>query len=241
MANTTTKTTLIAQALADNNEFKKEHITPKTLGDYALAREWRNALKATRLPAYRIAEKRHNAMSKVEEESIDQSALYTALKPVLDLIGEINGHKLNAKNVAETIIGESHRIVVKDYNADLADARIDLRRAKIDEKNAETDADLETATAEKERLEDEIARLEAIPGNCKKQYDIRTETTFINAVEFLLGEAVTGQLAKSADEIAAEIKAKEDARKAKSKARRQAKRQAAAEARKAEAATTTEA
>lgn len=227
-----TNTSLIAQALVDNREFKSARISAKLLGDYALARKWQNAVKALRIPAYRVAAHRHDAMGDTAENAvvIDQTPLYTALRTVLDLIGEVNGEKLNVKNCAEAIIAEVHRYRVVDITPEMAHARAMRSEASKAVKEAETDEELAEANSALELWKDECKRLESEAGNCKKVFEAQTESAFVNRVEMLLGDAISGQLAKTAEEVEAEMLAKAEARKAARKAHKKSARVAKAKA-----------
>lgn len=221
MANTNTNTSLIAQALADNREFKSARINAKILGDYSLTRKWQTAVKALRVPAYRVSAHRHDVMANAKDNAvvIDQTPLYDALRVVLDLIGEVNGTKLNVKNCAEAIIAEAHRFRVVDITPEMAHAHAMRSEARKAVKDNETDETLATL----EHWNDECTRLESEAGNCKKLFEAQTESAFVTRVEMLLGDAISGQLAKSADEVEAEMLAKKEARRAARKAAKAAK------------------
>lgn len=215
---------IFAEALMDNREYKNARVNGEAVG-VANSRKWGAAVKACRIPAYSVRVYRYNNMGEAEAvATCDQTPLYNALTPVLDMVGEVNGAKLNARNVAEEIISAALRFRVIDISVEMAHARNEYRKARkaMDENDTpETVAACEAAKAEVKRLEEE-------PGNCKRIAEIVSENAFVKAVEILLGDAIKKQALKSADEVAAE----EEARKAEKKARKQAKRQAAAEAKK---------
>lgn len=219
MANT--NTSLIAQALADNREFKSARINANLLGNVSLTRKWQTAVKALRIPAYRVAAHRHDVMANAKDNAVffDQTPLYDALRVVLDLVGEVNGNKLNVKNCAEAIIAEAHRYRVVDITAEMAHAHAMRSEARKAVKENETDETLATL----EQWTDECTRLENEAGNCKKLFEAQTEGVFVTRVEMLLGDAIIGQLAKSADEVEAEMLAKKEARRAARKAAKAAK------------------
>lgn len=216
---------IFAEALADNREYKNARVNGEAVG-VANARKWSAAVKACRIPAYSIRAYRYNHMGEAEAVSAcDQTALYNALAPVLEMVGEVNGAKLNARNVAEEIISAALRFRVIDITVEMAHARNEYRKARkaMDEnENAETIAACEARKAEVKALEEQ-------PGNCKRIAEIVSEGAFVKSVEILLGDAIKKQALKSAEEVMAE----EEARKAEKKTRKQAKRQAAAEAKKA--------
>lgn len=217
---------IFAEALVDNREYKNARVNGEAVG-VANSRKWSAAVKAARIPAYAVRVHRYNNMGEAEVvANYDQTPLYNALAPILDMVGEVNGAKLNAHNVAEEIISAALRFRVIDITVEMAHARNEYRKAKkaMDEdENPETVAAYEATKAEVKRLEEE-------PGNCKRIAEIVSEGAFVKSVEILLGDAIKKQALKSVEEVAAE----EEARKAEKKARKQAKRQAKAEAKKSE-------
>ena len=218
------KTTIFAEALMSNREFKNARINGEAVG-VLNAKLWGNAVKACRLPSYRIRSERYNAMRNSDDCTVDQSALYDALKKVIDLIGEVNGRKLNIHNVAEEFISASAKLKAVDISIEMADARLAKNQAK---KAFDDNPSDENATALEAAI-NEVKRLEGEPGNCKKIMEVVSESAFIKAVEVVLGDAILGETMKTAEEVASE----EAAKKAERKARQKAKRQAAAIAKKA--------
>ena len=211
---------IYAEALASNREFKSARINGEAVG-VTNARIWIAAVKALRIPAYAIRVYRYNHMGDTETvEPCDQSALYDALKPVLDMVGEVNGAKLDAYNVAEEIISNAMRFRVIDVTPEMAHARCNFIEARSDMNEDETDENVAAYEAAKA----EVERLEALPGNCKRIPAIQAEATFTKAVEVLLGDAITKQEAKSADQVAAEEAAKKAERAARAKARKTARK-----------------
>ena len=229
MLKTNTNTTIFAEALIDNMEYKNARINGDAVG-VKNARTWANAIKALRLPAYAIRVYRYNHMGDAEAVApCDQTDLYNALHVVLDLIGTVNGAKLDTQNCAEEIIANAMKFRIIDVTNEMAHAHDQKRLAK----KALEDDDSDEAQTNYDKWVEECKRLEDEPGNCKRIPDIQAETTFVKAVEHLLGAAITKQVAKSAEEVAAELEAKKAERRAKNKARKAAKK---AEAKKAEAA-----
>lgn len=216
MKNTTM--TIYAEALSDNRNYKNARIDGKTVG-VADARKWANAVKAMRIPAYAVAQYRHANLANAEIVApCDLPALYSALHTVLDLVGEVNGAKLHAENIAEIVIANASRIRTIDISNEMASARYEKRQAKkaLDENDsAENQTAYDNAKAEVERLESE-------PNNCKKLFEINAESAFVKAVEIALGDAINGQYMKSAEQVAAEEEAKRQARRAKTAEKRKA-------------------
>lgn len=213
---------IFAEALMSNRDFKNARVNGEAVG-VANSRTWIAAIKAIRIPAYAIRVYRYNHMGDAETATpCDQSALYGAIRPVLDMIGAVNGAKLDAHNVAEEIISNATRFRVIDITPEMAHARCELREARKymnEEETEETVAAYEAAKAE-------VERLEGIAGNCKKIAEIQSESAFVKAVEILLGDAILKQSMKSAEQVAAEEEAKKADRKARAKARKAAKKSA---------------
>lgn len=217
-----TKMSIFAEALADNRSYKNARIDGKTVGVKEF-RAWSKALKDLRYPAYAIRQYRHaNLGNATTVKPCDMSKLYTALHLVLDLVGVVNGAKLDAKNCAEEIISNASRIRIVDITPEMAHARSEKRLAKkamVEDENEETIKAYEDATAE-------VERLEAEPNNCKKIVEIQSESAFIKAVEVLLGDAITKQTMKTLEEVLAEEEAKRQARRAKTAEKKAAKAKA---------------
>lgn len=218
-----TEMTIYAEALSVSRDYKVSCMNGKTLG-VAEYRAWNTAVKSLRIPAYTIRQYRHANLGNAETATaIDLSPLYDALHPVIDLVGIVNGAKLDARNLAEEIISQASRIRVIDITSEMAHARCEKREAK---KALNEDDTIENQAAYAEACV-EVERLESIAGNCKKLFEIQTESTFVKAVEILLGDAINKQAMKTAEEVLAEEEAKRQARRAKTAAKKAAKKAAA--------------
>lgn len=216
--------TIYAEALADNRNYKNARMDGKTIG-VRESRTWNNAVKAMRYPAYAVAQYRHaNLANASVAAACDLSPLYTALRTVLDLVGEVNGAKLHAENIAETVIANASRIRTIDITNEMAEARYEKRQAKkaLDEDNSEENQ------AAYDEAKAKVEELEGQPGNCKKLFEINSDTAFVKAVEIALGDAINGQCMKSAEQVMAEEEAKRQARRAKTAAKKAAKKAQAA-------------
>lgn len=238
-------TTIYAEALADNRNYKNARMDGKTIG-VSESRTWNNAVKALRIPAYAIAQYRHANLANAEIVACDLSPLYTALRTVLDLVGEVNGAKLHAENIAETVIANASRIRTVDISNEMGEARYclnlankvangtvdfadmvlvstDENRTKFFKKLEKASESEEDMTALVEECKKTVKDLESKPGNCKKLFEISTESAFVKAVEVALGDAINGQCMKSAEQVQAEEEAKRQARRAKTAEKKKAK------------------
>lgn len=220
MSNNTNTMSIFAEALINNREYKNARVNGEAVG-VANSRKWIAAVKALRIPAYGIRVYRYNHMGDTETVAqCDQTPLYTALAPVLEMVGTVNGAKLNSQNVAEEIISNVVRFRVIDITPEMASARCDMREAR----KAMNEEETEESVATYEAAKAEVARLEELPGNCKRIAEIQSESAFVKAVEILLGDAIKKQAMKSAEQVAAEEEAKRAERRAKTKAKQEAKK-----------------
>lgn len=223
--NNNTTMSIFAEALASNRAYKNAHIDGVTVG-VENAKAWKNAVASMLYPAYEIRAYRHDNMGNPDATPCNENAFYSALHGVMRLIGEINGDKLHVKNCGEEILAVATRFRVIDITEEMAHARCEMRSAKKSLSDAydKTYADdkamkaaitpLQTAY---DRTVAEVKRLEGIPGNCKKILEIQSESAFRNAVELLLGDAITKQAMRPLADVIADKEALKAARAAKRK------------------------
>lgn len=213
---------IYAEALKSNREYKNARINGEVVG-VTNARNWLALVKACRLPAYTVRKYRYDNMGMSDTVApCDMSNLFNAIRPVLDLIGEVNGDKLNPVNVAEEFVALSVHFRVIDITPEMAHARCNLREAR----KAMAENETEETIAKVEVCKAEVARLEGISGNCKRITEVQSESAFVKAVEIALGDAINKQALRPVEDILAEKAAKEEERKAKRKANKLAKKNA---------------
>ena len=218
---------IFAEALIDAKDYKKgkARISGDTVG-VANFKMWRTAIINLLHPAYAIASYNHDHMGDAETvEPCDMSDFFKYLHVVIDMIGTVNGVKLDIANTATVIIPKAMKDKTIDLTEEMAHAHCERTIARKKKNADETPENV----AEYEKWRDECIRLESLPGNCKTHATIVSKSVFINEVEHLFSEAITAQKAKTLDEIMAEEKAKEEKRKASKKAARSKKRRAEAE------------
>ena len=219
---------IYAQALSVNREYKNARIDGVTVG-IAEARHWVAMVKAMRIPAYNVRKYRYDNMANAETVApCDMTALFDAVRPVLALVGEVNGDKLNPANIAEEIVALSVRTRTIDVSPEMAHVRENMRIARkaVNDYDGNDAVKLAELEAKVEACKTAVAELEALPGNCKRIVEIQSETAFVKAVEIALGDAINKQALCPAEEILAEKAAKEAERKAKRKANKLAKKSA---------------
>jgi hypothetical protein len=213
---------VFAEALVDNREYTKVRINGTAVG-VANARLWNNAVKNILPHAYAVAEYRYNHMGdSADAAPCDLSDLYASIRALNKLIGEVNGDMLNPVNIAESVVAKAMIFKTKDLTDEMAHARCDLsvaRKAKKEDESEENVARYNAAKAE-------VDRLEALPGNCRQDPTMQSESAFVKAVEIMLGDAIKKQHARPLSEILAEKEAKKNARKAAANKRKAAKKSA---------------
>ena len=225
---------IYAEALVSNRSYKNARVDGNAVG-VDNARAWKNLVLGAMKPAYEVRKYRYDNMGKAEEiASCDLSALFDAIRPIVNLIGEVNGDKLNAVNVAEEFVAHAIRFRVADISVPMAHARENYRQAKSklnnfeqgELSNAEYALKLTELEHNFELCEKEVKRLEGEPGNCKRIAEIQSDSAFVRAIEIALGDAILKQTLRPYDEIVAEREKREADRKAKRKANKQAKKSA---------------
>ena len=225
---------IYAQALTFNRDFAKNQINAKTIG-FAEYCTWKQAIFAVLVEAYKVEEYRHNHMGDAEEvKRCDMNGLYDALRPVIKLIGEVNGDTLNPANIAEAIPSGAMRLVKIDISPEMAHARCEYLKAKKNHDNAEqgkmSDAEFIAELSRLDKIKNdakaEVDRLEALPGNCKLDPDMQTESAFAKFIHAKLGDAILKQKARPTESVLADKAKREADRKAKRKANKQAKKSA---------------
>ena len=213
---------IYAEALISNREYKNARVNGEAVG-VANARNWSALVKACLIPAYTIRKYRWDNMGNKDAiASCDQSALYDAIRPIVNLIDEVNGDKLNSANVAEEFIAQSIRFRAIDTSVEMAHARCEKKSAK----EAMDENETEETVANYDHWVSECKRLESLPGNCKRIAEIQSESAFVKAIEIALGDAILKQTLRPVDEILAEKSAREAERKAKRKANKLSKKSA---------------
>lgn len=210
---------IYAEALVSNREFKSARINGESVGVTA-SRIWIASVKSMLIPAYTIFKYRYDHMGDSEKAAtIDQSGLYDALHVVLGLIDEVNGAKLNAFNIAESVISCAVRFRVIDTSEEMAHAHCERNIARKRLNNDDTPENQSVY----DKWADECSRLENLPGNCKRIVEIQSESTFTRNVELMLGDAILKQSLRSVEDIQAEKAALKAARAEKRRNNKQAK------------------
>lgn len=226
----------LAESLALSNRMRKgftitgEHIGPV---NYTV---WCGAIRKLQAEAYGIVRIAHNDDLTKADVTIDKNGLYGAIREVLAMVGEVNGHKLMCNEAfAISVMTEATR-TVDEYHGKALTVKSQLSNVKKQLKDIEDVTEginkeyRESLVKREAELSDELEELKKLPDMVTVRYDRVSDKVFKSAVEHILGEIVSGQKMKSWDELEEELKAK--------KAERNAKNRERAKAKKAEAAKT---
>ena len=224
MKNTNTNQALV-EALVYNNRFASIKVDGDQIGVEGFA-NWKNLITDLHRASYKAYVVCENSGLTAESTSIDKTEIFNAIRSILALIGDVNGHKLYANaEMAIAMIGYSGR----RGNVDAPQLQFCISRlnnAKKELRDAEGVSGL--ADGYVDGLKTRIAELEEEKNTLLKTADMRhkqptrtSENAFRLDAEHFLARVISGQLAKTLEELDAED------------AERKARRAEAAKARKA--------
>lgn len=225
---------IIKDTLAHNYTIKTNSaMTGEQVGVETFAM-WKTAVANCHREFYKYECEKHAMASKGEKGTVDATRAFNALQTILDLVGDVNGHKivknqamldvLSVKTLAEKepLAGQAETIYseLKIVRKQLADVATGMNPDYIE--------GLEKKQAE---LEEELKIEKKKTGSCAPMKTRTSENTFRKKFEKELYRAVIEpQAMKSWEELEAEAEARKAARKAAKQAKRQAEAQAKAAA-----------
>lgn len=227
MKKTTTNTVLV-ETLVYNNRFASVKVDGEQIGAENFA-QWKTLVTALHRASYKAYVTCENSGMLAESTSIDKTEIFEAIRAILGFIGDVNEHKLVANaETAIAMIGYSGRRGNVDApqlqfcNSQLSNATRELK--KYLEMNI-TDEDHKAKTVAS--MEKKIADLEAERDVLLKTADMRHKSptmtafnTFRLDVEHYFARVISGQLAKTLEELDAEAEARRVARNERAKARK---------------------
>lgn len=229
MSNTKTFTnSTLADCLVDNNRFATRKLTADQLGAENF-RGWNNLIDELHKVAYSVYSKCENDDIAKATSVLNLEPLFTSIRKVLTLVGDINGHKVfPTAELATLIIGYSG----KRANADSPELQLVLSKirnrkkelAEYKDTNGVRPETIKAMEDEIVELEDKKAELLAEPDNRIKKPTRTSTAMFRLEVEHRLARVIADQKAKSWEELEAEEEARKAERKAKAKARKAAKK-----------------
>lgn len=211
MKNTNTNKVLV-DALVYNNRFANKAIDGEQVTAEGLS-NWKNLVDKLHRVAYKAYVVCENSGLKAESTDIDKTEIFAAIREILATVGEVNSHKMYANaEMAVAVIGYSGKRANKDApELQFCISRIRNLQKEISEyeKLNVTDAEykankLAEMNATLETLEDEKATLLKTADMRIKQPTRTSSNAFRLDVEHFLARAITGQLAKTIEELDAE-------------------------------------
>lgn len=163
------------------------------------------------------------ALDKVE--SINANNAFITLQSVLDLLGEVNGHKIAKNQVILDMV--SHCAVTRKTaltgHAETVKSELDNVKKQIRDIHAGMGEDYVANLYKKlEELTEELRLAKKEVGSANPYPSIVSFNTFRGKLEDTLVSLIEKQQAKSWEELEAEAQAKKAERRAKTKAKRQA-------------------
>lgn len=229
MKNTQNTNKALVEALVYNNRFASVKVDGEQIGVEAFS-SWKSLVDKLHRASYKAYVVCENSGLKAESNSIDKTEIFEAIREILATIGEVNEHKMYANaEMAIAMIGYSGKRANKDAGElQYCISRIRNLKKEISdyEKLNVTDEEYKAQRLAKmnedmSALEEEKTTLLATADMRIKQPTRTNSNAFRLDVEHFLGRVISGQLAKTLEELDAED------------ADRKAKRAAAAKTRKA--------
>lgn len=225
MTNNTTIITNLSDALVYNNRFANVKLSAEQLSATSFA-TWKTLVESLHKASYKVYCTCENNGLKAESASVDKSEVFEAIRNILAVVGDINGHKVYANaETAIAIIGYAgKRANVDAPELQLVKSRINLARRELKQtmefNSANKEQNIANITARITELEAEKATLMATADMCHKQPTKSSDSAFRLEVEHFFARVIAGQLAKTPEELEAEELARKEARKASAKARK---------------------
>lgn len=222
----TTNTILnLADSLVYNNRFANVKLSAEQLSAESFA-TWKTLVTELHKSAYKVYALCENNGLKAESTSVDKTEVFNAIRNILAVVGDINGHKVYANaETAIAIIGYAgKRANVDAPELQLVKSRISNARRELKTvmqfNSSNKEENIANITARITELEAEKTVLMATADMCHKQPTKSSDSAFRLEVEHFFARVIAGQLAKSIEELEAEELARKEARKAAAKARK---------------------
>lgn len=225
--NTNTNKALV-DALVFNNRFANKSVDGEQVTAEGLS-AWKVLVDKLHRAAYKAYVVCENSGLKAESSDIDKTEIFNAIREILATVGEVNSHKMYANaEFAVAVIGYSGKRANKDApKLQYCISRIRNLQKEINdyEKLNVTDAEykanrLAEMNKSLEVLEEEKSTLLKTADMRIKQPTRTTSNAFRLDVEHFLARAITGQLAKTLEELDAEDAVRKAERNARAKARK---------------------
>lgn len=214
----------LVEALVYNNRFASVKVDGEQIGVEGFA-NWKTLIEQLHRASYKAYVVCENSGMLAESTDIDKTEVFNAIRGILSFIGDVNEHKLvpNAET-AIAMIGYSGR----RGNVDAPELQLCTSRLNNAKKELAKLEDVKGVKAETiENIKQTIATLEEEKATLLKTADMRHKQptrTSVNSfrldVEHFFARVISGQLAKTLEELDAEEEARRVERNARAKARK---------------------
>jgi hypothetical protein len=224
MTNATTILNL-ADSLVYNNRFANVKLSAEQLSAESFA-TWKTLVTELHKSAYKVYALCENNGLKAESTSVDKTEVFNAIRNILAVVGDINGHKVyaNAETAIAVIGYAGKRANVDAPELQLVKSRISNARRELKTvmqfNSSNKEENIANITARITELEAEKTVLMGTADMCHKQPTKSSDSAFRLDVEHFFARVIAGQLAKTPEELEAEELARKEARKAAAKARK---------------------
>lgn len=220
----TNVTTTLAESLVFNNRFATAKLNAEQLGAESFD-TWKKIVAQLHRSAYKVYAQCENSGMKVGDTTVDKTEVYDSIRLVLNVLGEVKGHKLYANEESAIAIvsyagrrGNVDAPELQLCNSRISNAKKEIRLAEgMKGLNPEY---IPTLQAKLEELEEERKTLLATADMRYKQPTKTSDNAFRLDVEHFFARTIEGQLAKTLEELDAEEAKRKEERKAKAKARK---------------------
>lgn len=228
------KTMSIYEAITAGTTVKnsaKARVNSDKIGIDAFA-AWRVAENNAFEAFYRYADARRQSARMGESASIDAtitSNAFTALRTLLNLIGDVNGHKVYANDAMLNTLASCSMKSFKPLAGEALtqDSVVKNLREQVNGIRAGMEQDyIDRITNEYEQAKIRLAELKKLAGSCTTEHTRVSKNGFYIALENELATIINAQDAMSWEALEAAEAAREAERKAKRKANKQAKKNA---------------
>lgn len=194
--------------------------------------EWRVAENSAYEAFYRYVDARRKSARAGEDAVIDADITanaFNALRKLLNLIGEVNGHKLFANNAMLDAVAGCTMRKVKPLAGEALTQKsvVDNLRAQVNDIHTGMNPDyVAKITNDYEVAKVRLAELKKLAGSCTTEHERVSANAFYLALENELATIVNAQDAKSWEELEAAAAARKADRDARRKANKNAKKSA---------------
>lgn len=225
----------IAKTLVRNitiKDKKSSRVTGDFVGVEAYS-DWKIAIEAAHEAFYKYESAKiklgNGTINSIKDE---KNKAVEAFKAIVDLVGEVNGVKLETSIEAMELVSKYAIRDTEEYagQALFVKSELDNLRKQLDNvSNGMSEEYISNLEKQFEAKNEEFKLEKKKPGSAKKGDDITTFTFFVNKAETRLAKAIEKQEAKPYEQILQEREEKKAANRAKAKARRDANKKAKTE------------